>query len=171
MSDSGCCDENLSAYVDGELSIEEASVIESHLQTCAHCRETLNRMQALSNTVRQVPRPAASPFLTARILSRIQTPEIYTVTPLNKLLQSWGVLSLFGLGTVAILFGPVLLEIMRVIVKHLGIATSLVVKLSWQMPLDRTNLTLGLILIVGATAAFYAFGRVYSALAREGLTS
>ena len=109
--------------------------------------------------------------MTARILSRIQTPEIYAETPLNKLLQSWGLLNLLVLGTLVILFGPVLLEVMRVIVKHLVIVTSLVVKLSWQLPLDRTNLTLGLVLIVGAMAAFYGFGRVFSALSREGTIS
>jgi len=171
VSDLGCCDENLSGYLDGALFSEEVRIIESHLQTCAHCRETLNRMQALSSTVRQVPRPEASLLLTARILSRIQTPEIYVETPLNKLLQSWCLLNLLVLGTLVILFGPVLLEIMRVIFKHLVIVTSLVVKLSWQLPLDRTNLTLGLVLIVGAMAAFYGFGRVYSDLSREGTIS
>lgn len=171
MSDLGCCDENLSAYLDGELSTEEASVLESHLKTCAQCRESLNKMLMLSSAVWQIPRPVASPLLATQILSRIQTTEIYTDTPLNKLLQSWGLLSLFVLSTVVILFGTVLLEIMSVIVKHLAIVTSLVVKLSRQLTLDSTNMTLGLVLIVGAMAAFYGFGRVYSALSREGLTS
>ncbi len=171
MSHADCCNENLSGYLDGELSNEEAGNIESHLHTCAHCKETLRKMQSLSNAVRQVPRPAAGPLLAARILNRIQTSEIYNETPFNRLFQSWGLLSLFVLGAIAILFGPVLLEIMRITIKHMAIVMSLVIKLSWQLPLNSTNLTLGLILIVGAIAAFYGFGRIYSAMTREGYTS
>lgn len=171
MSDIGCSDENLSGYLDGELSSEEVRSIENHLQNCAHCRETLNRLQALSSAVRQFPLPVANPLLTVQILSRIQTSERSSQNPFNKLLQSWGLLSLFVLGTVVILFGTVLLEVISVIIKHLATVTSLMVKLSWQLPLDRTNLALGLILIVGAIGAFYGFGRVYSALSREGLIS
>jgi hypothetical protein len=60
---------------------------------------------------------------------------------------------------------------LQVIYKHLAIATALVVKLSWQLPLEKTNLALGLVFMAGAVAAFYGFGRLYSALSREGLIS
>ncbi|MDF9408892.1 MAG: hypothetical protein A4E52_01547 [Pelotomaculum sp. PtaB.Bin013] len=171
MSDLSCSNENLSGYLDGELSSEEAKAIENHLQNCAHCRETLNRLQALSSVVRQFSLPVASPLLTVQILNRIQSSERYSQNPINKLLQSWGLLSLFFLGTVVILFGSVLFEVISFIVKHLATVTSLMVKLSWQLPLDRTNLAVGLILTVGAIGAFYGFGRVYSALSREELIS
>jgi len=166
-----CCEESLSAYLDGELSNKKAQIIKIHLQTCVHCRESLNRMQALSSAVRQIPSPTVNPLLSTQILSQLHFPEIYSEIPLITLLKSWGALSLLTLGVIVILFGSVLLGVLHFVFKHLAIITSLVAKLSWQLPIDRTNLTLGLIFIVGAIVAFYGFGRVYSALSREGLIS
>lgn len=171
MADFGCYEESLSTYLDGELSDEEAKIIENHLLTCGHCRRAFNRLQMLSGAVQQVPRPAVNPLLATRILNQLKSPCIYSEIPLIKLLELWGMLSLLTLGAVAILFGPVILGMLYVIVKHLEIVTSLVVKLSWQLPLAGTNLTLGLIFILGAIIAFYGFGRVYSALSREELIS
>lgn len=171
MSDLDCCEESLSAYLDGELSNNKARIVEIHLQTCVPCKRAFNRMQALSSAVQQIPLPTVNPLLATRILSQLHVRGIYSEIPLITLFKSWGALSLLTLGVIVILFGSVLLGMLHFVFKHLAITTSLVVKLSWQLPIDRTNLTLGLIFIVGAIVAFYGFGRVYSALSREGLIS
>ncbi|MFZ5597402.1 MAG: anti-sigma factor family protein [Bacillota bacterium] len=171
MSACSCSEESLSAFLDGELSAEEAGIIENHLLNCHHCREAFNRLQTISAAVRQIPRPAMNPALTERILNRVNFPFICNEGPLVRILELWGALSFLALGAAAVLSGPVLMRMLYVVFKHFEIATSLVVKLSWQLPLYRANLTLGLIYILGAVIAFYGFVRVYSDFSREDLIS
>lgn len=171
MSAFSCHEESLSAYLDGELSAEENKVIEEHLFNCGRCREALKRLQMISAAVQEIPRPTVNAALTERILSQLQSPFIFNEGPLIRMLELWGALSLLTLGFVAVLLGPVLLGMVFVFFRHLEVLLSLVIKLSWQLPLYKTNLVLGLVCILGAIIAFYGFGRVYSAFSREELIS
>jgi hypothetical protein len=58
--------EALSAYLDGELSAEERSTLEAHLERCPRCREELKSLRAVSRLVGTLPQVKASPaFLSA----------------------------------------------------------------------------------------------------------
>ena len=171
MSAFSCHEESLSAYLDGELSAAKRKVIEEHLLNCGKCREVLNRLQMISAAVGEIPRPTVSSALSQQIMSQLPASFMLNEGPLIRMLELWGAISLLTLGFVAVLLGPVLLWMVSVVFRHLEVLLSLVIKLSWQLPLYKTNLVLGLVLILGAIMAFYGFGRVYSAFSREELIS
>ncbi len=52
-------EELLSAYMDGELSIEEATLVEKHLRECSPCAQDLETLRQAVNLVRHLP--AVSP--------------------------------------------------------------------------------------------------------------
>lgn len=52
-------EELLSAYIDGELSIKEATLVEKHLRLCSACTQDLETLRQTVNLVRQLP--AVSP--------------------------------------------------------------------------------------------------------------
>lgn len=52
-------EELLSAFIDGELSIEEATLVEKHLRQCSACAQELETLRQTVNLVRQLP--AVSP--------------------------------------------------------------------------------------------------------------
>lgn len=52
-------EELLSAYIDGKLSIEEATLVEKHLRECSACTQDLETLRQTVNLVRQLP--AVSP--------------------------------------------------------------------------------------------------------------
>ncbi len=52
-------EELLSAYIDGELSIEETTMVEKHLRDCSACTQDLETLRQTVNLVRQLP--AVSP--------------------------------------------------------------------------------------------------------------
>jgi len=52
-------EELLSAYIDGELSIEEVTLVEKHLRECSACTRDLETLRQTMNLVRQLP--AVSP--------------------------------------------------------------------------------------------------------------
>lgn len=171
MSAYSCHEESLSAYLDGEFSAEESKVVEEHLLNCRDCREALKRLQMISAGIGQIPRPTVNPALSQLIMSQLPSPFISNEGPLLRMLEIWGALSLLALGLVAVLLGPVLLWLVSVVFRHLEVLFSLVIKLSWQLPLFTTNLALGLVCILGAVIAFWGFVRIYSAFSREELIS
>jgi len=69
--DRGCQHWRLSAYLDGELSAEEAVQVEQHLAACAECRARLRALERITVTLRQArplvppPTPAHSAALPA----------------------------------------------------------------------------------------------------------
>src|SRR5690606_27461847 len=48
--------ESLNDYVDGDLTAEEAAVIDAHVRECAACREELEALQALQQAAQELPR-------------------------------------------------------------------------------------------------------------------
>lgn len=52
-------DEDLSAYVDGQLEAAARARLEAHIDACAACREALGELRALRRALRELPRAAA----------------------------------------------------------------------------------------------------------------
>jgi anti-sigma factor RsiW len=50
--------EQLSAYLDGELSLAERQTLEHHLPTCARCQEALAQLRAVRRLLNAMPTPA-----------------------------------------------------------------------------------------------------------------
>jgi len=53
--------DQLSAYLDGILTPEDAAAVASHLAECAECRGTLDDLQAVRNLLHTVPSRAVGP--------------------------------------------------------------------------------------------------------------
>ena len=49
-------EEDLSAYVDGELKTSVLQRVETHLETCAACRESVTELRAVRQSVKELPR-------------------------------------------------------------------------------------------------------------------
>lgn len=70
------CEEDLSAYADGEVNQEEKARIEAHLSECAQCRKMLARLKRTSEFLKAAINDAAQeadalPPTTSRILAKI----------------------------------------------------------------------------------------------------
>ena len=63
--------ENLSAYVDGELSAEEAQAVRVHLDACGACRGEYEAIRRVSEMVKRLPRTKAPEYLAADVVQRI----------------------------------------------------------------------------------------------------
>jgi hypothetical protein len=90
-------EELLSAYIDGELSIEEATMVEKHLRECSACTQNLETLRQTVNLVRQLP--AVSP------------PRSFTISHLvvTERPWAWGYVYLRGATALAALLLIVLL--------------------------------------------------------------
>ncbi len=63
--------ENLSALIDGELSLADRQAVERHLAGCAGCRAERDSLVAVSEAVRALPLKAAPPALARDIRDRL----------------------------------------------------------------------------------------------------
>lgn len=76
----------LSAYLDGEATVEQARACEQHLESCAACRAELAQLERARSVLRSLPPPAVPPELAgaiklaaARELARERTGMIWPV--------------------------------------------------------------------------------------------
>lgn len=60
-------EEQLSAFIDSQLSDEEMLAVKSHLRICSGCRTVLEEMNAVTRLFQESERVAPSPFLWNRI--------------------------------------------------------------------------------------------------------
>ncbi len=63
--------DQITAYLDGTLTPEEAAAVAAHLAECAECRGTLDDLQAVRNLLRAVPHRTPHPSLLPRTLARL----------------------------------------------------------------------------------------------------
>ena len=68
----------LSAYVDGELSQPDASLIDRHLADCSSCRQAVERLSAVYDLLGQDRQMIRDPYLAARVRARLQESDWYT---------------------------------------------------------------------------------------------
>lgn len=73
--------EQLSAYLDRNLTPEEAATVAEHLAECTECRGTLDDLQAVRSLLRAVPARTPHPSLLPRTLARIDAPGRRKVPP------------------------------------------------------------------------------------------
>ena len=73
--------DQLTAYLDGTLTPEEAAAVAAHLAECAECRGTLDDLQAVRNLLRAVSSRAPHPSLLPRTLARIDAAARRSAAP------------------------------------------------------------------------------------------
>ncbi len=64
--------EMLSAYLDGEVTPGERSLIEEHLKTCPECGNALRELRRTVEHIRELGEETPPPWLTRRVMARIQ---------------------------------------------------------------------------------------------------
>lgn len=169
---SKCCKENLSAYIDNELSVDEARKIEKHLQKCSSCERTVNEMRSIARAVEEMPRPEADSLLTMRIMSYLENKGSSLETPMVGLLESWGVLSLIVLSMmISIPFSSAFLRLSYIIYNKIILLITLTVNLSWRIPSGQMNNMLGILFMAGAITSFYGVVKVYWSISKKELAS
>jgi len=57
----------LSAYIDGELSVNDQAAIKAHLDDCAACAEELRRINAVNAGIKNLPAVTPSPYFAAKV--------------------------------------------------------------------------------------------------------
>jgi len=62
----------ISAYNDGEVTLDEKTIVEQHLRTCTECQKDLNRYKAMSSSLSKWPNEALSPDETMKMQNRFQ---------------------------------------------------------------------------------------------------
>ncbi|MBN1944090.1 MAG: zf-HC2 domain-containing protein [Bradymonadales bacterium] len=65
-------DEQLSAYLEGELTQQEKDALEDHLVHCRRCREAMDELQRTRALLGSLPRQSAPSFFTSRVQGRIR---------------------------------------------------------------------------------------------------
>lgn len=63
---------DLSAYLDGALSPEEATRVAAHLATCPACRAVVEDLRAVRTLIRSAPEPDPDPGALARTLRHVE---------------------------------------------------------------------------------------------------
>lgn len=71
----------LTAYLDGTLTAEEASIVAAHLAECTECRATLDDLRAVRSLLRTVPPIPLHPATLSRTLARIALVETRQTVP------------------------------------------------------------------------------------------
>jgi anti-sigma factor RsiW len=61
----------LNAYVDGELALEERTVVERHLEGCADCRAQVELLRLVRQSLRLAARPEPSEAMRQRLLAQV----------------------------------------------------------------------------------------------------
>jgi anti-sigma factor RsiW len=69
------CTDDLSAYSDGVLTPSEQRAIARHLQTCTHCRQTVDGCVALRQGLRALPSPRLEFDLARHLEERLTHPS------------------------------------------------------------------------------------------------
>jgi hypothetical protein len=66
--------EQLSAYLDGELSLTERQTLERHLPTCARCQEALAQLRTVRQLLHAMPAPALPRSFTLPTTGNVPAP-------------------------------------------------------------------------------------------------
>lgn len=64
--------DNLSAYLDGELPAEDARQVERHVEECAVCRDLLRELRSVADVLGEMPHESAPTGLTEELQSQIE---------------------------------------------------------------------------------------------------
>jgi len=64
--------DNLSAYLDGELPAEDARQVERHVEECAVCRDLLRELRSVADVLGELPHESAPAGLTEELQSQVE---------------------------------------------------------------------------------------------------
>lgn len=64
----------LSAYVDNELTADDAQQVRTHLETCTHCRDELHRLEQLKRLLGAMPERVPAPHVWDELRQRLEAP-------------------------------------------------------------------------------------------------
>jgi negative regulator of sigma E activity len=67
--------EQLSAYLDGELTPDQAAAVETHLRVCVHCQEVFDELRLLISASQNLASASLKTDLWPAIQERVLTPE------------------------------------------------------------------------------------------------
>lgn len=171
MSNGHCSPESLSAYLDKELTLQEALLLEKHLERCPKCKEKMSLIKSISDAVQDIPRPHINPLFAKQISSSLQKSKALNERIFIRLFESWGMLSLFILCLTLIFFGSTILSVFYVSLKIFAIIGNLLLKISMRLPAPPINIVIGLIFLLGAIIIFYGFTKIYITMTRKELVS
>lgn len=91
----------LSAWLDGELSVEEQQQMQAHLEQCPECRALFEQLQTLHTSFSDLEEIPAPEHFAQRVMTRIEAESKLKVVPLFKRPQ---VRSFAALAACAVLF-------------------------------------------------------------------
>jgi hypothetical protein len=66
---------HLADYLEGELSLDERALVDSHLDECHDCARDVDEMQNTIRLLRTLPEPVPPPMIAANVMRRIRTGE------------------------------------------------------------------------------------------------
>lgn len=106
--------DELSAYLDGELPADARAAVESHLAGCVECKQAAEELKSIAAAIHDLPRHKAPATLVATVHERVQKSPaplllIDTAPPINasgevlKPRSMWGPVA-FGIAAVLMLF-------------------------------------------------------------------
>lgn len=99
----------LSAYLDGELSVQEEKQMQEHLEQCADCRALLEQLQTLHTSFSDLEEIPAPEGFVDGVMSRIQAESKPKVVPLFKRPQFRAVMGMAACAVLCIGFGRIAL--------------------------------------------------------------
>lgn len=82
------CQEQLDSYLEGSLPEETSRQMEEHLKDCAECGASLSSYALFQQGVDQEKNLPCNPFLSARIMARIEQAEISPVFHRERILYA-----------------------------------------------------------------------------------
>ena len=65
-------EEDISAYISGELGAEERAAVEKHLAECAACRDQYKTLRDLQSVLSDAPPLIPSPQFVERVLAEVR---------------------------------------------------------------------------------------------------
>jgi hypothetical protein len=73
--------DQLSTYLDNRLSLDEATHVKTHLQTCLECEKVYKELSAMIGWMKKVPKPAHNFGLETRLVAKMKGQLNKTVLP------------------------------------------------------------------------------------------
>ncbi len=90
----------LSAYLDGEVTLSERRAIESHVQQCRECRESVKSLSILKSHLEQLPEVEIPEGLEDRLCRAVFDGE----TSVQERNRTWGLMARASLAAAAVVF-------------------------------------------------------------------
>ena len=132
--------EKLSAYIDGDISSEERTLIDEHLKSCEQCNETLAEVTKTTEYVRDLGDIEPPAWLTQNIMTKIRSEAGKEKSIWQKLFYPLHI-KLPVEAAVAVLLAVTTIYIFRTMEPEIKLAKAPVEEMTSQIPLKETKST------------------------------